>query len=94
MERYVKFIVLVLLAAAVYYLLSHHLIFIDSWKPRTLNKIHLTFEDTFVGASKLRSAESLLSNKALRDAGLGELLVSLGRMTEDQLAEIKAKYEK
>jgi hypothetical protein len=50
-------------------------------------------EDTIINVTKARSIESILASKNLRQARLGEFLVSIGRMSESELDRIKTKYE-
>ena len=94
MNRTTKFVLFLFLGAALYFVLSYHFIFFDSWKPSyKLKKKSLTLEETIVNISKARSIQSILASKNLREARLGEYLVSIGRMSEEELQKIKAKYE-
>ncbi|RPI77209.1 MAG: hypothetical protein EHM45_09970 [Desulfobacteraceae bacterium] len=93
MGRFFKFAFFVLLGGFIYWVLSYHFIFFDSMKPYQLKKQSLTFEDTIVNISKARSLESILANKNLRKARMGEFLVSIGRMSTEELDRINAKYE-
>jgi len=93
MGRFIKFAFFLLLGGFLYFVLSYHFIFLNSWKPYKLKKKNLTFEETIVSVPKARSIESILASKVLREAGLGEFFVSIGRMTESELDRIKTKYE-
>jgi hypothetical protein len=41
----------------------------------------------------LKSNETILEIDALRQAGIGELLVEIGRMTEEEKEKILSEYE-
>jgi len=73
-----------------YFLLSHHIIFVGS-DIRLLKKSRLTLEDTFF-STQGKTWESVLANDKLRMDGLGELLVEMGRLTEEQLEQLLERY--
>lgn len=79
------------LGAIGYFLLSHHIIFVGS-DVRILKKSQLTLEDTFF-STQGKSWQSVLSNDSLRKAGIGRLLVEMGRLTQEELARIVKEYE-
>jgi hypothetical protein len=82
------------LAAALYVLLAFHYIYFGGMKVKMLKKSKLTLIETFTDlSSKAISNKKILQNEALRDAGLADLLVDMGRMSEKEREKIMAKYE-
>lgn len=75
-----------------YFLLSNHIIFVGT-DMRILKKSNLTLEDTFF-STQGKSWQSVLSNDQLRKAGIGKLLVEMGRLTEEELKGLVEEYEK
>jgi hypothetical protein len=77
MKRIKKIAIFAILGAALYVLLSYHFIFIgNSIKP--LKKTQLTLKYT-IFSTKAKSVESILAIDELRKAGIGELLVKMGK---------------
>ena len=74
-----------------YYLMGHHIVFFG-WAPRTLNKTKFTFEDTFSSTTGMNNHQ-ILSNETLRKAGLGRLLVEMGRMSEAELENLMSQFK-
>jgi len=72
-----KIFIFVILGAALYVLLSYHFIFIDN-SIKMLKKSHLTLEYT-IFSTKAKSVEFILAIDELRKAGIGELLVKMGK---------------
>ncbi len=73
-----------------YYLMGHHIVFFG-WEPRTLDKAKFTFEDTFFSTTGMNN-QQILSNETLRKAGIGNLLVKMGRMSQEQLQNIMSSF--
>ena len=84
-----KIIIVAIIGAAVYFLMSYHYIFIGK-EVKMLKKSEFTLGYTFFSI-KGRSVESILSVKELWNDGIGQLLVNEGKMSEDELTEYKAK---
>ncbi len=59
-------------------------------KPRR-KKAKLTFEDTFFSTTGLNN-EQILRHETLRRAGVGKLLVQMGRITEEELEGLTARF--
>ena len=74
-----------------YFLASHHIIIIEK-DFTTLPKDRLTFEYTFYNLTD-KDPENVLAIDMLRDAGIGDLLVELGWLTEDERAELESQYD-
>jgi hypothetical protein len=78
------------IAGALYFALSHHIIFFG-WEPRTLRKSKLTLENTFFSTTGMNN-EQILSNETLRRAGMGKLLVQMGRISEQELERLTSRF--
>ena len=90
-EKIKLFILLVLLGAAGYFLLSYHIIYLGN-SVKLLNKARLTSEYTFVYASN-KSAESILRIDTLREAGIGDIFVKIGRISEEEKKTLEKKFD-
>lgn len=91
-QTIIRYITIGIVCAAIYFLLSHHIIFFDK-KPQFLKKSKLTFEYTFVNGKpdKYRTAEDILRIEPLRRDGLGFLMVKMGVITEEELLAIEER---
>jgi hypothetical protein len=82
------------LAAAFYVLLAFHYISFGGMKVKMLKKTNFTLMETFTDlSSEAITNERILQNDALREAGLADLLVDMGRMSEQERERIMTKYE-
>ncbi len=94
MELVRKIILWGSLAAALYMLLAFHYIYFGGMRVKMLKKTKLTLMETFTDlSSKAITNKKILQNDALRDAGLADILVDMGRMSEKERNRIMAKYE-
>ncbi len=75
-----------------YFLLSHHIIFTSFTDYDILKKEELTLKYTFFSLRQV-SPETALRAEALRDAGLGELMVEKGMLTQERLGEILKRIQ-
>jgi len=91
MERFKKIIIWVIVAGIIYFLLSYHVIIIGRGA-RLLKKSGFSLE-YIVFNTKGRSNASIMDIEELREAGIGELLVEEGRMSEAELEKLMLKYE-
>jgi len=80
-----KVFLFLIAGALLYFLLSYHIIIIegDPRNARLLKKSSLTLQYTFFN-TKNRTKESMLSIDVLREAGLGEILIEEGLMSEQE----------
>lgn len=76
------------LGAALYFLLSYHLVIFGS-RIKLLKKSRLTLEYTFFSTSG-KTNQKMLEIDALRADGIGHLLVKMGRLSEEELEMILA----
>ena len=86
-----KIFIFGILGGILYFFLSFHLIFINS-TIKLLGKSSLTLEYTFFNA-KGKTNATILSHDDLRENGIGEILVEMGKMSEDQYTRLMQKYE-
>ena len=94
MELVKKIILWGSLAAVLYMLLGFHYIYFGGVRIKLLKKTKFTLVETFTDlSSKAITNKKILQNDALRDAGLADLLVDMGRMSEKEREKIMAKYE-
>jgi len=59
---------------------------------KLLNKSRLTSDYTFIYASN-KSAESILRIDTLREAGIGDILVKMGRINEEEKKTLEKKFD-
>ena len=86
-----KIFIFGILGGILYFFLSFHLIFINS-TIKLLRKSSLTLEYTFFMANGKTNA-TILSTDDLREDGIGELLIEMGKMSEGQYTRLRRKYE-
>ena len=91
MKKLSSYILLALLGAAGYFLLNYHIIF-SGVTVKLLNKSKLTSEYTFICASN-KSVESLMRIDTLREAGIGKVLVEMGKMSEEERESLEHKFD-
>jgi len=91
MEFLKKIIIFGAIAGAFYFLLSNHFI-IYGTKVKLLKKSELSLKYTIYNA-KGKTNSTILKIKDLYNDGIGELLVEMGKMTEEELELSKEKLE-
>ncbi|MFO7740527.1 MAG: hypothetical protein R6V46_18770 [Desulfatiglandaceae bacterium] len=87
-----KIIVWGSLAALLYTALSFHFIFFDWRNIKILKKSELTLNYTFFSAQGKTNAVILKIDPLRRD-GIADLLVEVGRMSEEQKEALLARFE-
>lgn len=85
-----KAVVWGIVGAVFYFLLSYHIIFIGS-NIRLLRKSHLTLEYT-IFSTQGKTNDSILATEDLRRDGIGELLVDMEMLSQDELDFLLEKY--
>ena len=78
------------LASTLYVLSSYHFVHVGE-AVRVLKKSRCTFQNTFVSALG-KSNNWILSIDELREDGIAELLVEVGRMTEEEKLTLMEIY--
>ena len=91
MKKMSSYILLALLVAAGYFLLNYHIVF-SGTTVKFLNKSKLTSEYTFICATN-KSVESLMRIDTLREAGIGKVLVEMGRLSEEERESLEQKFD-
>ena len=86
-----KIIVFAIVGVVLYFLLSYHFIIIDNGV-KLLKKSSLTLEYTIYSA-KGKTNAMIMAIDDLREDGIGDLLVEMGKMSEQTLELIMLKYE-
>ena len=91
MKKVSYYILLALLGAAGYFLLSYHIIF-SGTTVKFLNKSKLTSDYTFICTTN-KSVESLMRIETLREAGIGKVLVEMGRLSKEERESLEQKFD-
>lgn len=90
-QRLKQYFLIALAAAALWFLLNNHFIFKDK-QVFMLQKTSLNLHDTFVSLDNKRP-ETIMENDDLRDAGIGDILVELGLLTEEKKSQLETKLD-
>ncbi|MCP4669106.1 MAG: hypothetical protein GY849_22445 [Deltaproteobacteria bacterium] len=80
------------IAAILYILMGYHFVFFGGTRVRMLKKSHFTLEYTFFSVHG-KSNATILAIDELREDGIADLLVDMGKMGERQREELMARYE-
>ncbi|MBW1667913.1 MAG: hypothetical protein JRJ66_07660 [Deltaproteobacteria bacterium] len=91
MSRPRKFLLWVIVAGLLYFILGHHFIFINN-RIKLLKKSRLTLDYT-IFSTEGKTNEYILSIDPLRKDGIGELLVQTGKMSREELEQIESSAE-
>ncbi len=79
------------IAGTLYFFLSYHIIYIEK-SVKLLKKSRLTLEYTFYSA-ELKNNRTILSVDMLREDGIGDILVEVGRMSQKEMERLVAQFE-
>lgn len=90
MRRLKKAFIWSLVGGVFYFLLSHHIVFVGS-KVRLLKKSNYTLEYT-IFSTQGKTNQSIIGIDPLREKGIGELLVEMGKMSQEELDRLLEKY--
>ena len=85
-----NYLLVALAVAAGYFIMNNHIIF-DGKKVYLLEKTSLHLHYTFYSITK-KKPDTIMKVDELRDAGIGDLLVELGKMSEDDRYRLETKY--
>ena len=80
-----------IIGGIIYFFLSYHIIYINK-NVKLLKKSELTLEYTFYSA-ELKTDKTVLSIDALREDGIGDLLVEMGRLSEEEMKSLVEEIE-
>ena len=95
LKRIKSYIIIGIFLALGYFISSHHIILYkmnNSLGFDLLKKSYLTLEYTFYNVTTKRP-EDIMKIDLLREAGIGDLLVDIGKLTEGKKQELEAKFE-
>ncbi len=92
-----QFIVLAIVCGIIYGLFSYHIIIVtgDEKAIRALEKSTMTLSDTFISleTGSYSGLDKVLGRGTLREDGLGELLVEMGVITDQELRKLEEKID-
>ncbi len=88
--RIKHYILIAILAAIGYFIMDHHFIFHGS-DVHLLKKTSLHLHYTFFSVKEKKPA-NILKIDYLREAGIGDLLVEMGIINEEQLTKLESEY--
>ena len=94
-KRIKSYIIIGIFLALGYFISSHHIILYkinNSLGFDLLKKSYLTLEYTFFNVTTKRP-EDVMKIDLLREAGIGDILVDIGKLTEGKKQELEAKFE-
>lgn len=89
-SRIKQYILIAAAAAAAYFIMNNHFIFYGS-KVHLLKKPSLHLHYTFFSI-KGKRPNSIMEIDYLREAGIGDLLVELGMIDEEERATLEGEY--
>jgi len=89
-SRIKQYILIAVVAAAGYFIMSNHFIFNGS-DIRLLKKSTLHLHYTFYSI-KLKKPKVIMKIDYLREAGIGDLLVDMGIINEEEKSRLENKY--
>jgi hypothetical protein len=92
LSRLKSYLWIALAIAAFYFLLSHHFIFYSLKNFELLEKKELTLKYTFFSIRQHTPYETLRI-KELRDAGIEDLLLEQGMISEERMDELLRKID-
>ena len=90
-QRLKQYLLIALAAAALYFVLANHFVF-KKKEVFMLKKSSLDLHDTFVSLDNKRP-ETIMENDNLREAGIGDLMVELGMLTEERKSQLELKLD-
>ena len=88
--RLKQYLFIVIAALAGYFILNHHIIF-DGKQIYLLKKTSMHLHYTFYSI-KQKKPEVIMQVDKLRDAGIGDLLVELEKITDEERYQLESKY--
>ena len=95
LKRIKSYIVICIFLALGYFISSYHIIFYkinNKFDFDLLKKSYLTLEYTFFNVTTKRPKD-IMKIDLLRVAGIGDLLVEIGKLTEGEKLELEAKFD-
>ncbi len=90
-EKIKKYLLYGILAAALYFLLAYHFIYCGGATIRMIKKAEPNLHYTFYSIENKRP-ETIMAVDALRENGIGDILVELDLLTEEEKEELEWEY--
>lgn len=90
MQRLKQYLLIALAAAALYFVMDNHFVMKKN-RFYLLQKTSLNLNDTFVSLDNKRP-ETIMEKDDLREAGIGDLMVELGMLTDEKKSQLESKY--
>lgn len=90
-KRLNRIIIVIIIVGFGYFLLSFHVIYFGD-AIKILKKVRLSSEYTFVNAKGL-PVESILKIDTLREAGVGDTLVKMGKIDKERKEVLEKQFE-
>ena len=90
-ERLKRYALIAAAAALLWFVVDNHFIMYGS-DIHLLKKEERNLHDTFVSLNNKRPA-TVLKNDRLREAGIGELMVDFGMLSEEELSRLESKLD-
>lgn len=87
-----KYLLYAVLAAGVYFLLAYHFIYCGGTTIKMIKKDEPNLHYTFFSIENKRP-ESIMAIDVLRENGIGDLLVEMGRISEEDKKELEEEYD-
>ncbi len=93
MRRITKTLIWIGVGGVLYFIANHHFVYFGGKTVRLLKKKEITFSRTFFSCS-LKTNAMILEDDVLREAGIADLLVDEGLMSEKERDKLLDRYEK
>ncbi|MCU0539000.1 MAG: hypothetical protein MUF46_03810 [Desulfobacterales bacterium] len=95
-SRLKQYLLLAAAGAALYFLLTHHIVFHGEDANFVKNiyflkKSKLDLNETFVSLNQ-KSPDAIMKVKVLRENGIGELMVEIGMITDEERRRLESRY--
>jgi hypothetical protein len=91
-EQIKKYLLYAVLAAGVYFLLAYHYIYCGGTTIKMIKKPEPNLHYTFFSIENKRP-ESIMAIDVLRENGIGDLLVEMGRISESEKNELEEEFD-
>lgn len=92
MRRITKWVVWIGVGGALYFVSAHHFVYFGGTKIKLLKKKQPTFSRTFF-TTELKTPGIIFKDDVFREAGIGDLLVAEGLLSEERKDYLMEKYE-
>ena len=90
-DRLKRYALIAAAVALLWFVLDNHFVMYGK-EVHLLKKDERNLHDTFVSLNNKRPA-TVLKNDRLREAGIGELMVDIGMLSEEELSRLESKLD-